>query len=782
MENRSLRSSSSSNTAEKDGSGSQKQAACLNCRKSKTRCLRNAAEDIRCKKCAQAGAECIVPDYRVGRKKGIKNKRDGLEKAVYRIEQAIKRSRTQGPDEDQNTQQLQALLSEAQGLLPTSNSPGFNMTPSSDQPGILNPAGTQTTGHPLPPLSHAQGMPRVRLDHSTRESVQHFPVVSNGSQSLHPGLPSNPFRRPVAETESPDDNFSVDDAENPLQLLARASDLSAPTNQASYLSPPRFPGAVGDQQLRDFFGPFRPSLDVGTDIDPIELGLVTEEEAVILFAYFYENLAHTRWGLDPILHTPQFVRKQSAFLFTSIMAASALFMPTAAAVSRRLSAHCKLLARNLTMKRNRSPEIVLGFMVNIPWMAPGEHWSDDGTCSYMASALTIAMDISLNKFIVPSPSDSLAGMYEGKALSDCITAKKALELDGFSDVDPKSELGKRLLRRRERIWLALFVLDRGVCLARGRSFTVPLTTIIERCDNWHKSAIADIWDGSIVSSAVLRRDLANLISEVKKTCDSNQIGGNTIAQSLQELIDGFFDHWYATWVFAIGGMIDNSIPPYVEILVTHGRLSIYSSVINHPTAPVEVKRFFRAAGLSSALNVLRAAVQGENRLKSMPNNTSIMISFAACFAFYLSTTGSTGNMSLAPSIRRLIEESADVLERIGSNPPHRNGTAALYGRHLREVIGISISGTEPRQGQGQTPYPVPQTAQHPMQAYQNQVNLPPLEMSELLNFSSMSDDQINEAINIAGKELDMYIPNLQVEDQAALDWLDWFNMDINANG
>ena len=72
MEDRSLRSPSSSNTAEKDGSASQKQAACLNCRKSKTRCLRNVAEDIRCKKCAQTGADCIVPDYRVGRKKGIK--------------------------------------------------------------------------------------------------------------------------------------------------------------------------------------------------------------------------------------------------------------------------------------------------------------------------------------------------------------------------------------------------------------------------------------------------------------------------------------------------------------------------------------------------------------------------------------------------------------------------------------------------------------------------------------------------------------------------------------
>jgi hypothetical protein len=177
---------------------------------------------------------------------------------------------------------------------------------------------------------------------------------------------------------------------------------------------------------------------------------------------FYDNLAHTRWGLDPILHTPQFVRKQSSFLFTSIMAASALFMPTAAAVSKRLSSHSKLLAQKVLTHRNRSPEIVLAFMVNIPWMAPGKHWSDDETCSYMAAALTIALDISLDKLIVPSPSSSLDGIHEGREPSDYITARKALDVDGFRDVDPISDLGKRLLRRRERIWLALFVLDRGL--------------------------------------------------------------------------------------------------------------------------------------------------------------------------------------------------------------------------------------------------------------------------------------------------------------------------------
>lgn len=230
-------------------------------------------------------------------------------------------------------------------------------------------------------------------------------------------------------------------------------------------------------------------------------------------------------------------------------------------------------------------------------------------------------------------------------------------------------------------------------------------------------------------------------------------------------------------------LLDGLIPPYVEILVTHGRLSIYSSVINHPTAPIEVKRFFRAAGLSSSLNVMRAAVQGESRLKSMPNNTAIMISFAACFAFCLSTMGAGNTSSLAPSIRILIEESADVLERIGSNPPHRNGTSALYGRHLRQVVGSSSRrailqsrSNHPDQSESAFSGPAQMVPQQP--AYHNRPEEQlPMQMSELLQFSAMSDNQIIETINNAGDELCM--PNFQMDDKTGLDWLDWFNMDVN---
>lgn len=198
---------------------------------------------------------------------------------------------------------------------------------------------------------------------------------------------------------------------------------------------------------------------------------------------------------------------------------------------------------------------------------------------------------------------------------------------------------------------------------------------------------------------------------------------------------------------------------------------------------------------------MRAAVQGENKLQSMPNNTCIMISFAACFAVYLSTIGKG---SLAPSVRVLIEESAGVLERIGNITPHRKGTSALYGRHLRVVVGSLLSTPAPRPPRSSEiqqaaagfthPHPRPQHNTHlahtPTQPLmytpqQQQASIP-----ELLQFSAMSDNQINEAINNAGEEFDLEWAGLQDGSLEGLgmgmdrrglglDWLNWFNVDVN---
>ena len=181
---------------------------------------------------------------------------------------------------------------------------------------------------------------------------------------------------------------------------------------------------------------------------------------------FHTNLAHTRWGLDPRIYTVAFTRRRSAFLTTSIMAASALFTrsPTAPALSRRLSNHARSLADRVVLRGHRSVEIVLAFMANIPWMFPGQHSTDDDTCRYVAMATTLAIDLSLHKVLLPP--DEMLGPGGSRAAAllargECLDPRTALAIDGFGDVDPWSERGTLLLRNRERAWISLFVLERG---------------------------------------------------------------------------------------------------------------------------------------------------------------------------------------------------------------------------------------------------------------------------------------------------------------------------------
>ncbi|KAI0376306.1 hypothetical protein F5Y04DRAFT_213390 [Hypomontagnella monticulosa] len=746
--------------SEPDAREEERLAACFNCKKSKLKCVRPNGSST-CTRCTQRSIQCSAPLFHVGRHKGVKNKHSGLEKAVFQIEQALRRSNAGAIDQVQTAEQateLRFLLERSRELL--SNDHGFARR-------ISAPNGVD---HDQTSMSPQQT--------STSIGTSPSQTCSRDDSAVH--------------TKVEEDQLSLDDAENPLQLLARTSELlSSITPQGQGTSAGRLPskstpnrGIAGEgDDLQKFFGRFQARLDVGEDLDPIELGLITLTEAEELFTYFYEKLAHTRWGIDPVIHTVDFTRSRSAFLLTSIAAASALFSPSKEALYKRLSNHRQKLASLVMAKRYKSVEIVLAFMVNIPWISAGEHWADDETSTYLSMALTIALDLSLNKIIQPSsveprsPRDSIA-------TSDCISSRKALSIDGFSDVDPDSPKGRRLLRRRERTWLSLFVLERGVCLARGRNYVLPMSPLIENCDQWHRSDIADRWDGSIVSVAVLRRDLANLIATVRTILDS-YVNGNSessIVDRVKHEITLFFDRWYQTWPVQIGDR-EQPLPPYVEILASHTRLSLYSSVINHGTAPVGARHFFRAAGLSSALNVLRVAVQGEGQLRSMPNNTAIMISFAACFALRVSTVADGRGSSLAPSIRALISETIDVLERIGSTPIQRKGLSCLFAGQLRQILKYASRASETAQT---VPEPngdmtknasiyTDMNAAH-MVNHQGMIQLPVPATSlppDYLLFSTMSNEnQLDEAIHSTDIGLNPFWDDFQFQS-ADLDWMDW---------
>ena len=171
------------------------------------------------------------------------------------------------------------------------------------------------------------------------------------------------------------------------------------------------------------------------------------------------------------------------------------------------------------------------------------------------------------------------------------------------------------------------------------------------------------------------------------------------------------------------------------------------------------------------MNVMRAAVHGEGRLKSVPNNTVIMVSFAACFALALGTTSFGNRANLAPNARSLIEETTQVLERIGSSPRHRKGLSVLFARHIRRMLQSSllVPAEDSQPSAAEEVFP-----QQPSMGYgsTNNTSMGVSNVSAEPYVFDMTDDQILEAINNASASQELF----QLDETMFMDWLDWPNV------
>jgi hypothetical protein len=175
------------------------------------------------------------------------------------------------------------------------------------------------------------------------------------------------------------------------------------------------------------------------------------------------------------------------------------------------------------------------------------------------------------------------------------------------------------------------------------------------------------------------------------------------------------------------------------------------------------------------MNVMRAAVHGENRLKSMPNNTVIMVSFAATFALALGATSLGNRAMLPPNAKALIEETTQVLERIGSSPRHRKGLSVLFARHIRRIMQSALLD-QPEENHApltMSSDQIPQQAQKVEYGNTSHTNAAPAPTvpPEPYVFD-MTDDQILEAINNASTSQDLF----QLDETMFFDWLDWPNV------
>jgi hypothetical protein len=221
------------------------------------------------------------------------SKRTGLEKAIHQVEQALKRSKSNGvtfdPDADVDLRQLVDKAAEQD----------------TDQPKSSSFAAPQ---HLFP-----------NPDHLHPDAIPAAPLMPEATVPEH-------YEKP--------DALALDNADNPLQLLAMASALPNQSPTAVITPSPAAPTSLTESQsldpedaeLQRFFGSLTPVLDNTADIDPVELGLVTEDEADTLFKYFYDLLP-----LQLFCRQPPHLRNDSQHTATTSLSASS---PSAIVQSR----------------------------------------------------------------------------------------------------------------------------------------------------------------------------------------------------------------------------------------------------------------------------------------------------------------------------------------------------------------------------------------------------------------------------------------------------------------
>lgn len=193
------------------------------------------------------------------------SKRTGLDKALYQVEEALRQV-----GQDAHSIDAARAVSELKALL-QSNPQGQQRTQ-----GIADRKRRNVA---------ASNDPRDR--ESTSETEDHAESPPSETSAHQVSSPVSSSRNPREES------LAVDDAENPLQLLARASNL--------HLSPPSSENAgsgaaSGPRQsllnrtqkdipdIEKFFNSTQFTLDTEYDMDPINLGLLSEDEAEGLFA------------------------------------------------------------------------------------------------------------------------------------------------------------------------------------------------------------------------------------------------------------------------------------------------------------------------------------------------------------------------------------------------------------------------------------------------------------------------------------------------------------------
>ncbi|OGM49536.1 hypothetical protein ABOM_001687 [Aspergillus bombycis] len=658
--------------------------ACEACRKLKMRCVRPSQSEgsiMPCDRCRRNGRTCSIPPSRpLGRRPGAVGRYQGLEKAYHQMKTHLKREHTSRnsvgevgnvqnaekqvfdllrskmqSNEDQSYRPIDAKVATTQDK---PRSPVVTESNAMQQAGMASHVINDPVSNPLALLVAASG-----AMHS--ESIPNTPV--SNAESAHEG-------------QSPSSTSIANRMLNRPGHLSLGLQLSEESLQSGLDA--LFTTPTSNHKCTDYFrssddGPPR---DIGPDLDPVELGLISMEEAYHLFSIYFMRLHRVNGILDPKLHTVDYVRSKSALLFTWMLALTAQFDHGSAAIAKRLRLHGEKLSRHVHTSGFKSVEIVQGYYISLLSATPARMLSEERSWLYTMYAFGVAAELGLDQ---TSPSYASNDVN----LTPNCTPRSPTNCDREDRIHIQ-----RLVRNRERTWLRILLWERANSGASGRMNAIPENDLTCNIERWWMHPLADSTDKHTVAFIILRRHLAFLHAELQRQTGMSHANPHWV----RDLIDATLEPWRKTWIYTIAPSAEPLPDVHLHHVYLHNRLWTLSFALQASISSNHDLNIMREDCFQAAVHCCEVAVhdlqQIGEQLYCMLAPTWAMISYTAILALKLFQYVYQGRPGGEIELLALLAQVALQLERAGTTPSHRFGIAAILGQQLLMILRTRAAG------------------------------------------------------------------------------------------
>ncbi|KAI0362810.1 hypothetical protein OH77DRAFT_1492105 [Trametes cingulata] len=604
--------------------------ACMVCRQAKMKCVVPEDGSQRCQRCIRAGVDCVFEKHRRGRKPG--SKLSEASKMLRRLEKGLNNAKAKQP--------TNPALSQA-----SSASAQFGQD---DAAGPSNFPGSAT---------HAAQQYDEDMDDDEEDRPEEalYPekVIRNSHKSSFLDIVMNPEPAAAAAAAA---------AEHARPRSGASTERAHSLPHATSQSPTRSHSSPQPKPYSSIFAGYVPK-------DPVAAGIIHESEVDHFFDMFFLRLNPFINLFDPSLHSSEYVRSRSPFLFTAmLMACCKFFKSRHYHAVRRLAEEWSVFT---FAEGTESVETVQALACMTYWKEP----TDRRTWSYIGMACRMAVNLRLNKYVGRrQPQETTLNFLER--------------------------------RNRERTYLVLFVHDRSLSMQTGKHWMLHEDELVRNSRTWHEDGCSgargeirpeDIIVAAFVQLRLIGSEATDTFYNRASGLSSSFPSGMSFEHELRKS-NSKLDIWSQTWDKQLSQCSQAGTFHYafIQFFQSHVRLFLNTFGLNlssHervPANPEAVEQCYRSARTNLQI------ISQFDQLHVLPycqESITVMTAYAAIVLLRLLRGPSTMSQladSAAEEIHGVISGAADAYQHASHITGSEIDCAAYHARFLRRLVATDV--------------------------------------------------------------------------------------------